>query len=47
MRNSRLEFCEQIVSKYTRNACRPRRKAFVIRHLFGCGGPENGSDRRG
>jgi hypothetical protein len=38
MRNSRLEFCEQIVSKCTRNAFRARRKAFVIRNLFGCGG---------
>ena len=38
MRNSRLEFCEQIVSKYNRNAFRLRRKAFVIRNLFGCGG---------
>jgi hypothetical protein len=38
MRNSRLEFCEQIVSKSNRNAFRLRRKAFVIRNLFGCGG---------
>jgi hypothetical protein len=38
MRNSRPEFCEQIVSKFNRNAFRLRRKAFVIRNLLGCGG---------
>ena len=38
MRNSRLEFCEQIVSKLKKNAFRLQRKAFVIRNLFGCGG---------
>ena len=38
MRNSRLEFCEQSVSKLKKNAFRLRRKAFVIRNLFGCGG---------
>ena len=30
MRNSRLEFCEQIASKFKKNAFRLRRKAFVI-----------------
>ena len=37
MRNPRLEFCEQIVSKYNKNAFGSR-KAFVIKNLFGCGG---------
>ena len=38
MRNSRLEFCEQIVSKFKKNAFRLRRKAFEINDCVGCGG---------
>lgn len=38
MHASLQEFCEQIVSKFNKNAFRLRRKAFVIRNLFGCGG---------
>jgi hypothetical protein len=38
MQASRQEFCEQIVSKFNKNASRSRRKAFVFRNLFGCGG---------
>ena len=38
MRVSRQEFCEQIVSKFNKTAFRLRRKAVVIRNLFGCGG---------
>lgn len=37
MRNSRLEFCEQIVSKFDRNAFRLRRKAFVISNFLVAG----------
>ena len=38
MQASRQEFCEQIVSKFNKNAFRLRRKAFLIKNLFGCGG---------
>ena len=38
MRSSRLEFCEQIVSKFNRNAFRLRRKAFVISNFLVAGG---------
>jgi hypothetical protein len=38
MRNSRLEFCEQIVSKFNRNALRLRRKAFEIINFLVAGG---------
>ena len=38
MHASRQEFCEQIVSKFNKNAFRLRRKAFVIRNLLVAGG---------
>ena len=38
MRSSRLEFCEQIVSKCNRNAFRLRRKAFEINNFLVAGG---------
>ncbi len=38
MRNSRLEFCEQIVSKCNRNAFRLQRKAFEISNFLVAGG---------
>ena len=38
MRDSRREFCEQIVSKFDRNAFRLQRKAFEINNFLVAGG---------
>jgi hypothetical protein len=38
MRNSRLEFCEQIVSKFNINAFWLRQKAFEISNFLVAGG---------
>ena len=38
MRDSRREFCEQIVSKFKRRRLPIARKPMIYKSLFGCGG---------